>query len=331
MNNRCPHRSPRRGFSLVELLVVVAIIALLVAITLPSLRGAKNKSESAVCGTRLRGLTIAFATYLAEWDNSVPMNGLIMPKSGIPTMYDPTQTQGCDLRFSKTEAPKNAQWRLEFGALWPYMGGPSMPLGCTLANAALNPPLNPPPATSSSMAKRFVCPADSPIFSRTYVGNGANATTPLYQAFPTPGGPPTIMQGVGSPGYWSYSVNSVLNSLGRFRNRFNAGELPWSDPIKMLNVKAPTDFITFIEEDNNSLFNDEVFDAPAYSDGDMLAGRHSGNGNVGFGDGHVDVFSQTIFNQVPSAISGTYVEHTEAMTSEITRKFFPDRGAFATP
>jgi prepilin-type processing-associated H-X9-DG protein len=98
----------------------------------------------------------------------------------------------------------------------------------------------------------------------------------------------------------------------------------------MFNVKSPHDFVTFIEEDNNSLFNDEVIDAPAYSAGDMLTGRHNRMGNVGFGDGHVEAFYQTVFNQVPSAIAGTYVQHTEAMTSDITRKFFPDRGGFAT-
>jgi prepilin-type processing-associated H-X9-DG protein/prepilin-type N-terminal cleavage/methylation domain-containing protein len=308
-------RKLRTAFTLVELLVVVSIIALLISIMLPSLRGAKEKSQRANCGTRMRGLSVALQVYWAEFNGAVPLNGLILPKSQMPTMYQGVQP------FASAEAPYNDQWRLEFGALWSYMGGPPLPPGYSMATARTNPL----PVTPEYMFKRYICPSDSLV--RTYQGTGTNATTPLY--LDTSSGQARVIQGVGAPGYWSYSVNSVLNSLGRFRNRFAAGELPWSDPLHIINVKAPQDFITFIEEDNNSLMNDEVFDAPAYNNGDMISGRHTFTANVAFGDGHVEVFSQTVFNQVPSGISSEYVNHQEAMASEITRMFFPDRGAFA--
>ena len=97
----------------------------------------------------------------------------------------------------------------------------------------------------------------------------------------------------------------------------------------MTRVKNQSELITFIEEANESLFNDEVFDAPAYSQGDMISNRHGGSGTVGFIDGHVEFFNQTIFDQVPSGISGNTVSHAEAMLSPYTRKFFPDGGQFA--
>ncbi len=46
--------SRRQGFTLVELLVVVAIIALLVAMLLPALRGAREKGRMVACMNNVR-------------------------------------------------------------------------------------------------------------------------------------------------------------------------------------------------------------------------------------------------------------------------------------
>jgi len=56
------------GFTLVELLVVVGIIALLTSILAPSLGAAKELAQSATCGSCLRSLSVAMATYFADND-----------------------------------------------------------------------------------------------------------------------------------------------------------------------------------------------------------------------------------------------------------------------
>lgn len=61
-----------RAFTLVELLVVVAIIALLIAVLLPSLSHARETAKFTVCGTNLRQIGLAIVIYADENRGFIP-------------------------------------------------------------------------------------------------------------------------------------------------------------------------------------------------------------------------------------------------------------------
>jgi prepilin-type N-terminal cleavage/methylation domain-containing protein/prepilin-type processing-associated H-X9-DG protein len=69
-HNLNPHRP--RGFTLVELLVVISIIALLLAILMPALQKARELARSTVCLSNQRQISLGFAMYTGESRGKLP-------------------------------------------------------------------------------------------------------------------------------------------------------------------------------------------------------------------------------------------------------------------
>ncbi|MHB1157438.1 MAG: DUF1559 family PulG-like putative transporter [Phycisphaerales bacterium] len=68
------HPRPLHGFTLVELLVVVAIIALLLAILLPGLNKAKEAARGVSCMSKQKQFGLAMNAYAVEYNGWLPQN-----------------------------------------------------------------------------------------------------------------------------------------------------------------------------------------------------------------------------------------------------------------
>jgi len=72
----------RTAFTLVELIVVMAVIALLIAILLPAIGKARELSRRVVCASNFRQLGIACTTYAQDWRGTLPY---LPDSNGEPT------------------------------------------------------------------------------------------------------------------------------------------------------------------------------------------------------------------------------------------------------
>ncbi len=58
----------RNAFTLIELLVVISVIAVLMAILMPSLQKAREQGRAVVCAAHVKNLGVAFRLYLDDYD-----------------------------------------------------------------------------------------------------------------------------------------------------------------------------------------------------------------------------------------------------------------------
>jgi prepilin-type N-terminal cleavage/methylation domain-containing protein len=112
-------RSRLRGFTLVELLVVIGIIALLLGVLLPVLGRAREAARRAACLSNLKQLGAAFTLYLN--DN----------RDTYPTRASRSQPTSCDWIYWNPAFPGKGD--LSSSPIVRYLGGtPGMPFNPTV-------------------------------------------------------------------------------------------------------------------------------------------------------------------------------------------------------
>jgi prepilin-type N-terminal cleavage/methylation domain-containing protein len=124
----CNRSSPNhiwrpRGFTLVELLVVIGIIALLIAMLLPALQKARDQSNRTKCLSGQRQIVTAMLMYATENKQMLPFCNWLSMEDGAGDPY--FGTPGWLYRYGATGNPFDAANQLEktreSGALWPYL------------------------------------------------------------------------------------------------------------------------------------------------------------------------------------------------------------------
>ena len=83
-----PLATKRSAFTLVELLVVIAVIALLMAVLLPSLRAARERAKRTVCAANLQQIGRGIMAYATDHDR-LPVPGLQSPSGNANVLWLP--------------------------------------------------------------------------------------------------------------------------------------------------------------------------------------------------------------------------------------------------
>jgi prepilin-type N-terminal cleavage/methylation domain-containing protein len=95
---------PKSGFTLLELLVVAAMIALLAALLLPALASARHAGKRAACIANLRQIGIAIHSYSDDFHHQIPY-GPKAPPFTSPASFYPSTGAPTSLLSLQTGAP----------------------------------------------------------------------------------------------------------------------------------------------------------------------------------------------------------------------------------
>lgn len=109
---------PRSAFTLMELLVVIAAVAILAALLLPAAAKAKAVAQSSDCGNNFKQLQMAWQLYTVDFNDSFPANKWIAVnwQDGCPSGYQTTSDS-----WVLGDATVDTQpWNIQNGCLYTY-------------------------------------------------------------------------------------------------------------------------------------------------------------------------------------------------------------------
>ncbi|MBI1177786.1 DUF1559 domain-containing protein [bacterium] len=124
-----PATGSTTGFSLVELLVVLAIVGILASLLLPAIAKAQAKGRGAACLNHLRQLAMAMQLYADDFRGALPYN-YGYADTARTIYYDSYRNWANNvLSWELDEGNTNRQW-LAQGGLGPYVNGATEVFRC---------------------------------------------------------------------------------------------------------------------------------------------------------------------------------------------------------
>jgi prepilin-type N-terminal cleavage/methylation domain-containing protein/prepilin-type processing-associated H-X9-DG protein len=292
---RMPAQSDRRhfaatgGFTLVELLVVIGIIAILIGVLLPALNKAREQAKEIQCMNNLRQFGVGLENYVSQSYGALPNEG-----------YSDGTSAGAGSV-----------------GIWsdPQYWWNAIPVGCgskaysdmQILQTTTGLPL--PRAHDNSI---WVCPdAEDAVLGTGDPVVPAGGETGMYWLYgsndsvltlPPPANQPPGAPAVQRPTYWCYVFNSKLNdTLGH-------------DSVKIQQIPHSTEVPILVEKLMAPLIGDPTYVASAKealcrckTSMSRFANRHRGGGFLLFADGHVDWFSRhDLYYNPPNQANGDY-------------------------
>jgi prepilin-type N-terminal cleavage/methylation domain-containing protein/prepilin-type processing-associated H-X9-DG protein len=149
-------RSSRQGFTLIELIVVIAIIAVLVALLLPAVQSAREAARRIQCTNNLKQIGLAIHKYLSSYDVLPPVGSVDLTGNSTGSGLVP-QTASIHLRLTNYLEQRAVYDAYNF-MLSDVAGGSSVPANTTVM-ATLIPgylcPSDPNPGSTENLAVGF--------------------------------------------------------------------------------------------------------------------------------------------------------------------------------
>jgi prepilin-type processing-associated H-X9-DG protein len=303
----------RVGFTLVELLVVIGIIALLVGVLLPALNKARAAAQTVQCASNLRQWGIGLQMYVDQNQGLLPFKGckgddqagdLIGPANGAPLgVAEPSIWYNALPPLTGTKG--YFQLMLDAQNLHiplPALGSNSLYI-CPSATAAGS------NDTAASASGYDTIAPDGAGFYYWMQDAGAGPTTPATQELKAAGGSPTTVfpaEMIICYGFNSQLLSAANQTFSKTQpikmSQLRPGQVI---PILMDRIMAPgEDAIKTVQQEaaGNSLIQKYVAIGPqgttttfpisqTLTDVKRLSTRHNGGSNILFCDGHVDLMS----------------------------------------
>ena len=254
----------RRGFTLVELLVVIGIIALLVAILLPVLSKARAQAQEVKCMSNLRQLGMGFMQYCDFNKGVVPLDGGNGTTAQKVTQATSSTGQALKLTWDNTGLWWNAI--LPYAGLAPYYDM-QQDIGAF------------PGPGSGAITTCPTCTGG--VATAADISAGVTTTNGVFYLHGAPAG----SKGAGDqvlPTFLCYAINSKLNATKPFQR---LAQLTFNNTALIVEKRmAASEIPTTDPNYSKSLGQLKV-------EWKRFTGRHRNGGFICFTDGHVDWYS----------------------------------------